>query len=140
MAIHLLPLAKLAFMAGKAGTSKTAGAAIVKQAALISTRAQTPGWLVKGALAGLIGFKLLFLLVLACKRNVFKSPTQVGYTCTHCRHFINLNEISRRFNARLVDKEFMFIGKCPSCNEIMSIPDSSLKSRKKKWTPSPPTS
>lgn len=129
MAIHLLPFAKLALMAGKAGTSKTAGASMIKQAALISTRGQVPGWLIKGALAGLIGFKLLFLLVLANKRNVFKSPTQVGYACTHCRHFINLNEISRGFNARLVDKEFMFSGKCPSCGEIITIPDSSLKSR-----------
>ena len=128
MAIHLLPLGKLALMAGKAGTSKTTGATIVKQAASISARGQTPGWLIKGVLAGLIGFKLLFLLVLAHKRNVFKSPTQVGYTCTHCRHFINLNEISRGFTARLVDKEFMFTGKCPSCDEIISIPDSSLKS------------
>lgn len=130
MAIHLLPLTKLALMAGKAGTSKTAGAAIAKQAASISARGPMPGWLVKGALAGLIGFKLLFLLVLAHKRNVFKPPTQVGYTCTHCRYFINLNQISRGFNARLVDKEFMFNGKCPSCNEIVSIPDSSLKSHR----------
>ena len=128
MAIHLLPFAKLVLMAGKAGTSKTAGAAMVKQAASISTRGQAPGWLIKGALAGLIGFKLLFLLVLAHKRNVFKSPTQVGYTCNHCRHFINLNEISRGFHASLVDKEFIFSGKCPSCSEIVSIPDSQLKS------------
>lgn len=128
MALHLLPFAKLALMAGKAGTSKTAGATIVKQAASISARGPAPGWLIKGALAGLIGFKLLFLLVLAHKRNVFKSPTQVGYTCSHCRHFINLNEISRGFTARLIDKEFIFSGKCPSCREIVSIPDSRLKS------------
>ncbi len=127
MAVHLLPLAKLALMAGKAGTSKTAGATLAKQAAAISARGQTPGWLVKGALAGLIGFQLLFLLVLAYKRNVFKPPTQVGHACEHCRHFINLNEIARGFNARLVDKEFMFNGKCPSCNEVISIRDSSLK-------------
>jgi hypothetical protein len=110
MAIHLLPLAKLALMAGKAGTTKTAGAAMVKQAASISARGQTPGWLIKGALVGLIGFKLLFLLVLAHKRNVFKSPTQVGCTCKQCSHFINLNEISRGFNARLENREFMFTG------------------------------
>ena len=127
MAIHLLPLAKLALMAGKAGTSKTTGAAMVKQAAAISARGQTPGWLIKGVLAGLIGFKLLFLLVLAHKRNIFNPPTRVGYTCAHCRHFINLNDISRGFNARLVDKEFLFSGKCPSCGEIISIRDSSLK-------------
>ncbi len=129
MAIHLLPLAKLAIMAGKAGTAKTSGAAMVKQAAAISARRQMPGWLVKGALAGIIGLKLLFLLVLAHKRNVFKSPTQVGHICRHCGHFINLNEISREFHARLVDKEFMFTGKCPSCSEILSIRDSSLKPR-----------
>ena len=129
MAFHLLPLAKLALMGAKAGTSKTAGAAIARQAATIAARGPTPGWLIKGVLAGLIGFKLLFLLVLAHKRNVFKSPTQVGYTCSNCRHFINLNEISRGFNAKLVDKEFRFTGKCPICSAILSIPDSSLKSR-----------
>lgn len=128
MALHLIPLGKLALMAGKAGTAKTAGANLAKQAAAIAARGQTPGWLVKGALAGLIGFKLLFLLVLAHKRNVFKPPTQVGYTCRRCNHFINLNEISRHFTANLVNKEFLFTGKCPSCNEILSIPDSSLKS------------
>ena len=128
MAIHLLPLAKLALMAGKAGASKTAGAAMVKQAAAISARKQLPGWAVKGALAGLIGFNLLFLLVLAHKRNVFKSPTEVGSACPHCKHFINLNEISRVFNPRLIDKEFIFSGSCPSCNEIISIRDSHLKS------------
>ncbi|BBO70855.1 hypothetical protein DSCA_47850 [Desulfosarcina alkanivorans] len=127
MAIHLLPLAKLALMAGKAGTSKTAGTAMVKQAASISTRGPMPGWLVKGALAGLIGFKLLFLLVLAHQRNLFQSPSRVGYACEHCRFFINLNEIARTFHARLVDKEFMFTGKCPGCSEIISIPDSALK-------------
>jgi hypothetical protein len=129
MAIHLLPLAKLALMTGKAGTSKAAGAAMVKQAGAISSRGPIPGWLVKGALAGLIGFKLLFLLVLANKRNLFKPPTQVGCPCNHCGHFINLNDVSRAFNAKLVDKEFMFTGKCPACNDILSIPDSSLKSR-----------
>ena len=128
MAIHLLPLAKLALMAGKAGASKTAGAAMVKQAAAISARKQLPGWAVKGALAGLIGFNLLFLMVLAHKRNVFKSPTEVGSACPHCKHFINLNEISRVFNPRLIDKEFIFSGSCPSCNEIISIRDSHLKS------------
>ena len=128
MAIHLLPLAKLALMAGKAGASKATGAAMVKQAASLSARKQVPGWLVKGALAGLIGFKLLFLLVLAHKRNVFKSPAKVGSTCPHCRYFINLNEISRTFHPRLVDKEFTFNGTCPSCKEILSIRDSGLKS------------
>lgn len=130
MAIHLIPLGKLALMAGKAGTSKAAGATMAKQAAAIAARGQAPGWLVKGALAGLIGFKLLFLLVLAHKRNVFKPPTKVGFTCGHCQHFINLNEISRHFTPKLVDREFMFTGKCPSCADILSIPDSSLKSRK----------
>ena len=129
MAIHLLPLAKLALMAGKTGTSKTAGAAMAKQAAAIATRGQMPGWIVKGALAGLIGFKLLFLLVLAHKRNLFKAPTQVGRACPRCKHFINLNELSRGFNARLADKEFVFTGKCPACDEIISIADSALKSR-----------
>ena len=128
MAIHLLPLAKLALMAGKAGTSKATGAAMVKQAASLSARKQVPGWVVKGALAGLIGFKLLFLLMLAQKRNVFKSPTQVGSACPHCRHFINLNELSRAFNPRLIDKEFIFSGTCPSCKAVISIRDSSLKS------------
>ena len=131
MAIHLLPLAKLALMAGKAGTSKTTGAAMVKQAAAISSQKQIPGWVIKGALAGLIGFKLLFLLVLAHKRNVFTSPSKVGSACPHCKHFINLNEISRRFNPRLVDKEFIFSGTCPSCNEIIAIRDSRLKSETK---------
>ena len=129
MAIHLLPFAKLALMAGKAGTSKAAGAGLTKQAAAIAARGPAPGWLIKGVLAGLVGFKLLFLLVLARQRNVFKPPTQVGAACSHCNHFINLNEISRVFTAKLVDKEFMFTGKCPSCSEIISIPDSSLKSR-----------
>ena len=129
MAIHLLPLAKLALMTGKAGTAKASGAAMVKQATAITAKGQTPGWLVKGALAGLIGFKLLFLLVLAQKRNVFKSPTQVGAACKYCKHFINLNDISRGFRAKLADREFMFSGKCPSCNEILSIADSSLKDR-----------
>ena len=128
MAIHLLPLAKLALMAGKAGTSKATGAAMVKQAAALSARKQAPGWVIKGALAGLVGFNLLFLMVLAHKRNVFKSPTQVGSACPHCEHFINLNELSRAFHPRLVDKEFIFSGTCPSCNEILSIRDSGLKS------------
>ena len=127
MAIHLLPLAKLALMAGKAGTSKATGAAMVKQAAALSVHKQAPGWVIKGALAGLVGFNLLFLMVLAHKRNVFKSPTHVGSTCPHCKHFINLNELSRAFHPRLVDKEFIFSGTCPSCNEILSIRDSSLK-------------
>jgi hypothetical protein len=129
MAIHLLPLAKLALMTGKTGAAKTTGTALVKQAASISAQAKTPGWLVKGALAGLIGFKLLFLLVLAHQRHVFKSPSQVGASCSHCGQFINLNDISRGFNAKLADREFMFTGKCPSCTEILTIPDSSLKSR-----------
>ena len=128
MAIHLLPLAKLATLAGKAGTSKTAGAAMVKQAAVLSSRGPAPGWVIKGALAGLIGFKLLFLLVLAHKRNVFKSPADVGSACTHCGHFVNLNALSRGFTPRLIDKEFVFSGKCPACGEIFAIPDSSLKS------------
>ena len=127
MAIHLLPLAKLALMAGKTGTAKSTGAAMVKQAAAISSRGTPPGWLVKGALAGLIGFKLLFVLVLAHKRHVFKSPTEVGSPCSRCGHFINLNDISRGFNPRLIDKEFVFSGKCPACGEILAIADSSLK-------------
>ena len=129
MAIHLLPLAKLALLAGKAGTAKTTGTAVAKQAAAIATQKQTPAWLVKGVLAGLIGFKLLFLLVLAHKRNIFKSPTLVGCACTSCGHFINLNEISRGFNARLTDREFVFTGKCPFCHAILSLPDSSIKSK-----------
>jgi hypothetical protein len=127
MAIHLLPLAKLALMAGKAGTSKTTGAAMVNQAATISARKQLPGWVVKGALAGLIGSKLLFLLVLANKRNLFASPSEVGSACPRCHYFINLNQISRLFNPRLVGKEFVFSGTCPSCNEIIAIRDSRLK-------------
>lgn len=128
MAIHLLPLAKLALMAGKAGTSKATGAAMAKQAASLSARKQVPGWVIKGVLAGLIGFKLLFLLVLAQRRNVFKSPSEVGSACPHCKHVINLNAISRVFTPRLIDKEFIFSGTCPSCNEIISIRDSQLKS------------
>ena len=131
MAIHLLPLAKLALMAGKTGTAKSAGAAMVRQAATISSRGKTPSWLIKGALAGLIGFKLLFLLVLAHKRNVFKSPTEVGSPCSRCGHFINLNEISRGFNPRLIDKEFVFSGKCPACGEVLAIADSALKPTRK---------
>jgi hypothetical protein len=129
MAIHLLPLAKLALMTGKAATSKATGASMAKQAAVISARGPAPGWLIKGVLAGLIGFKLLFLLVLAHRRNLFKPPTQVGTACTRCGYFINLNALSRTFNAALVDKEFRFTGKCPACHEILSIADSALKSR-----------
>ena len=129
MAIHFLPLAKLALMAGKAGSSRTAGTAIVKQAASISSRGSAPGWLVKGALAGLIGFKLLLLIVLAQKRNIFRSPSEVGHACSHCCHFINLNEITRHFKASLVEKEFLFVGKCPSCGGVVALPDSSLKPR-----------
>jgi hypothetical protein len=128
MAIHLLPLAKLALMAGKAGPSKATGAAMVKQAASLSARKQVPGWVVKGVLAGLIGFNLLFLFILAHKRNIFKSPTQVGAACPHCNHVVNLNQISRTFTPRLIDKEFIFNGTCPSCNQIISFRDSSLKS------------
>ena len=129
MAIHLLPLAKLALMSGKAATSKTAGATLVRQAAILSARGKPPSWLVKGALAGLIGLKLLFVLVLAHKRNVFKSPAEVGHACGHCGHFINLNEITRGFNPRLVDKEFVFSGKCPACGEVLAVPDSKLKKK-----------
>lgn len=127
MAIHLIPLAKLALMAGKAGTAKTAGAAMVRPAAALATRKSVPNWLVKGALAGLIGFNLLFVLVLAHKRHVFQSPQTVGRSCPHCGHFIDLNEIARRFQPRLVDKEFLFSGKCPACQEVLAIQDSSLK-------------
>ena len=116
-------------MAGKAGTAKTTATAVVKQAAALSAQGQTPSWLVKGALAGLIGFKFLFLLVLAHKRNVFKSPTQVGCACRQCGHFINLNDLTRGFNAKLGDKEFVFTGTCPRCHTILSLPDSSLKSK-----------
>jgi hypothetical protein len=130
MAIHLLPFAKLALMAGKAGSSKATGAAMSKQAAVISASGRTPGWLVKGALAGLIGFKLLFLLVLAHKRHVFEPPTKVGAACRQCRHFINLNALSRGFTPKLVDKEFVFTGKCPSCDAILTLADSSLKPKK----------
>jgi hypothetical protein len=42
MAIHLLPLAKLALMAGKAGTSKSAGTTLARQAVAISTHGKTP--------------------------------------------------------------------------------------------------
>lgn len=127
MALHLLPLAKLALITGKSATAKKTGATLVKQAAAISIRGKTPGWLIKGALAGLIGFKLLLLLVIAHKRNVFRSPTDVGSACSHCGHFINLNEISCHFTPRLVDKEFLFSGKCPSCGDIVTIADSALK-------------
>ena len=126
MALHLIPLAKLALMTGNAGAAKAAPA-LAKQAAAISARGKTPTWLINGALAGLIGFNLLFLLVLAHKRKVFKAPTQVGAACTHCGHFIDLNAIARGFRARLADKEFMFTGKCPSCSHLLSIPDSQLK-------------
>ncbi len=51
----------------------------------MASRGQTPGWVVKGALTGLIGFKLLFLPVLAHKRNVFKSLAQVGYACAYSK-------------------------------------------------------
>ena len=129
MAIHLLPLIKLALMAGKAGTAKTTAAAMAKPASTLAAHKQTPAWLVKGVLAGLIGFKLLFLLVLAHKRNVFKPPTQVGCACPQCGHFINVNEISRGFNAKLTDREFVFTGRCPSCAAIVSLPDSSVKSK-----------
>jgi hypothetical protein len=129
MAIHLLPLAKLALMTGKSGTAKSTASVITKQAAAIASRGQTPGWMIKGVLAGLIGFKLLFLLVLAHKRHVFKPPTSVGAACVHCGHFVNLNDISRTFNARLADKEFIFSGKCPTCSQILSISDSSLGSQ-----------
>ena len=127
MAIHLIPLAKLALMAGKAGTAKTAGAAMVRPAAALAARKSVPGWLVKGALAGLIGFKLLFVLVLAHKRHVFQSPKAVGHNCSHCGHFIDLNAIARRFQPRLVDREFIFSGKCPACGEVLAIRDSSLR-------------
>lgn len=130
MAIHLLPFAKLALMAGKAGAAKTTGAAMVKPAAALAARKSPPGWLVKGALAGLIGFKLLFIMVLAHKRNVFQSPKAVGHACPQCRYFIDLNDIARRFTPRLIDKEFIFSGKCPACGEVLAIRDSSLKTRK----------
>ena len=129
MAIHLLPLAKLALMTGKSGTAKASASALAKQAAAISSHGQAPGWVVKGVLAGLIGFKLLFLLMLAHKRHVLKPPTSVGAACVHCGHFVNLNDISRSFNARLADREFIFSGKCPSCGQILSISDSSLDSQ-----------
>jgi hypothetical protein len=127
MAIHLLPLAKLALMAGKAGTAKTAGAALVKPAAALAARKSVPHWLVNGALAGLVGFNLLFVFVLAHKRNVFQSPKTVGHACPHCRHFIDLNDIARHFHPRLVDREFIFSGKCPACQDVITIRDSSLK-------------
>ena len=60
MAIHMLPLAKLALMAGKAGSSKTVSAAFAKQTAAMASQGQSPGWPIKGTLAGLIGFTLLF--------------------------------------------------------------------------------
>ena len=128
MAINLLPLAKLAMMAGKTAAPKGA-AALTKHAAALATRGQVPGWLVKGVLAGLLGFKLLFLLVLAHQRNLFKRPDPVGCTCSHCGHCIDLTNLSRSFRARLTDREFVFSGQCPACAEILGIRDSSLKNR-----------
>lgn len=127
MAFHLIPIAKLALMAGKAGSSKAAGTAVAKNVAAISAKKATPQWLIRGALAGLIGFKLLFLLVLAHKRNITKPPTRVGHFCPSCGHFINLNELSRQFTAQLRDREFVFSGKCSTCGEILAIKDSALK-------------
>ncbi|PIE64267.1 MAG: hypothetical protein CSA26_08925 [Desulfobacterales bacterium] len=47
--------------------------------------------------------------------------TRIGSACSHCGHFINLNELSRTFSASLVDKGFKFTGKCPACEENLSI-------------------
>jgi hypothetical protein len=129
MAIHLLPLAKLAAMIGKAGSSKAATAALSQKAGLLAAKRQMPAWLISGVLAGLVGFKLLFLLVLARKRNLFAAPTRIGQACDNCGHFLDLNTISREFSAKLADREFVFTGKCPRCEAILAIKDSALKTR-----------
>ena len=129
MAIHLLPLAKLAAMIGKTGSAKAATAALSQKAGLLAAKRQMPKWLITGVLAGLVGFKLLFLLVLARKRNLFAAPTRIGQPCSECGHFLDLNIISREFTAKLQDREFVFTGKCPQCEAILSIKDSALKDR-----------
>lgn len=131
MAIHLLPLAKLAAMIGKAGSSKAATAALSQKAGLLAAKRQMPAWVVTGVLAGLVGFKLLFLLVLARKRHLFAPPTRIGQPCDRCGHFIDLNTISRDFSAKLEDREFVFTGKCPSCEAILSVKDSALRDKDK---------
>ncbi len=129
MAIHLLPLAKLAAMIGKTGSAKAATAALSQKAGGLASKRQMPKWLVAGVLAGLVGFKLLFLLVLARKRNLFAAPTRIGQPCGQCGHFLDLNTISREFKAKLENREFVFTGKCPRCEAILSIKDSALKDR-----------
>jgi len=129
MAIHLLPLAKLAAMIGKAGSAKAATAALSQKAGVLAAKRTMPKWLITGVLAGLVGFKLLFLLVLARKRNLFAAPTRIGQPCDKCGHFLDLNTISRTFSAKLEDREFVFTGKCPQCEAILSIKDSALKDR-----------
>ena len=129
MAIHLLPLAKLAAMVGKAGSSKAATAALSQKAGILAAKRTMPKWLITGVLAGLVGFKLLFLLVLARKRNLFAPPTQIGQPCDQCGHWLDLNTISRQFRAKLEAREFVFTGKCPQCDAILSIKDSKLKKR-----------
>ena len=65
MAIHPLHLAKLPMLAGKAGISKTAGATLARQAKAISARCRAPSGRVKGVLAGLIGFHLALIMLMA---------------------------------------------------------------------------
>ncbi|MDJ0781451.1 MAG: hypothetical protein QNJ22_05735 [Desulfosarcinaceae bacterium] len=131
MAIHLLPFAKLAALIGKAGSSKAATAALSQKAGLLAAKRTLPTWLITGVLAGLVGFKLLFLLVLARKRNLFAAPTRIGRPCDACGHWLDLNTISRQFTAKLQEREFVFTGKCPQCEAILSIKDSALKERPK---------
>lgn len=129
MALHLLPLAKLAAMIGKAGSSRAATAALSQKAGVLAAKRELPKWLIGGVLAGLVGFKLLFLLVLARKRNLFSAPARIGQPCEACGHFIDLNTISREFNAKLTGREFVFTGRCPHCDAILSIKDSALKAQ-----------
>ncbi|MEJ2641928.1 MAG: hypothetical protein P8010_20375 [Desulfosarcinaceae bacterium] len=129
MALHLLPLAKLAAMIGKAGSGRAATAALSQKAGVLAGKREPPKWLIAGVLAGLVGFKLLFLLVLARRRNLFSAPARVGQPCNQCGHFLDLNTISREFNAKLAGREFVFTGRCPQCGAILSIRDSALKQR-----------
>ena len=96
---------------------------------MLAVKRTMPKWLVTGVLAGLVGFKLLFLLVLARKRNLFAAPTRIGQPCGKCGHFLDLNTVSKTFSAKLQDREFVFTGKCPQCESILSFKDSAMKER-----------
>ena len=121
MAIHIPIILKGLAIAGKSRAVHAAGASAGKRA--------LPKLLVGMGLAGLVGAKLALFYGLAKQRHLFKRPEEVGYTCDHCRRWINVKDLVRKFNSSFAKDEPVYSGKCPGCQGFLTIPDSKLKEK-----------